>query len=79
MGQRVSLCYVATALADHNNHLAFVVELFGCFGPDQRRIVTDKASREPDEQRRVRRGFLPIAVFLVSRGEIHADADDFFR
>lgn len=39
--------------------------------------MTGKRVREADEQGGIGRGCLPILVFFVAVGEVHADADDF--
>src|SRR5690606_556783 len=69
----------AAFLADNDDDLAFIVELWA-FGRTQDRLfVTDERVRRAAKEARVFLLFGIVLVLGVAVGAVHADADDFLR
>src|SRR3546814_4424520 len=76
MAERIALVDMAAGFADHENQLAFIVELLRRTRPHNRAIVPDERTGKANEQRRITRRRCAIAIFPGPVGIVDADAED---
>src|SRR3546814_12238803 len=76
MAERIALVDMAAGFADHENQLAFIVELLRRTRPHNRAIVPDERTGKANEQRRITRRRCAIAIFPGAVGTVDADAED---
>src|SRR3546814_2614591 len=75
MAERIALVDMAAGFADHENQLAFIVELLRRTRPHNRAIVPDERTGKANEQRRITRRRCAIAIFPGPVGIVDADAE----
>src|SRR3546814_16718473 len=76
MAERIALVDMAAGFADHENQLAFIVELLRRTRPHNRALVPDERNGKANEQRRINRPRCALAIFPGPVGLVDADAED---